>query len=94
MQKKHKMHDFWDRIGNMIVKYEDDLCSHNGVAKGYLEIESSNGIIYRSLPPDEYNVIIWVSWKPFRTIYHFSCLTDPGTIKWIKNGDADKPCGD
>lgn len=88
-QEKNKMQDFWDRVGSMMVKYDNDLCSHNGIAKGYLEIKS-DGIIYRSIPPDEYGVIVWVSWKPFRVIYHFSTLSDPnGTIKFVKNGDAD-----
>jgi len=83
----HGMKPFWDRVGEKMVKYDDDLCSHNGVVKGYLEIKS-NGITYRSLPPDEYGVIIWVSWEPFCVIYHFSTLSDPdGTIEWKESNN-------
>ena len=82
------MQDFWDRVGGMTLKYED---RHD---HGYLEIKADN-ITYRSIPPDEYGVVLWVSWEPFKVIYHFSTLTDPrGTIKWVAYGDADKPCGD
>ena len=82
------MTPFWDRVNKMVFKYEDQY------KKGYLEIKSHD-IIYRSLPPDDHGIIIWVSWEPFKVMGHFSYLTDPeGTIKWVKMETQTKPCGD
>ena len=82
----HKMQPFWDSVSKMILKYDNDLFGWDlDHKKGYLEIES-NGITYRSLPPDDHGVIVWVSWTPFEIMGHFSYLSDPeGIIKWVNN---------
>jgi len=90
MNKPHKMQAFWGRVGEMLLKHDQDLCKDNG----YLEIEA-DGVIYRSLPMDDHGCIFWVAWDPYHVIYHFSNLSDPGgTIKWVNYGDAAKPSGD
>jgi hypothetical protein len=79
-----KMKPFWDRVGEMLLKYDDDLGKH----KGYFEV-TARDIIYRSLPMDHHGLIEWVSWKPFKIIHHFSYISDPdATIKWVKYSDV------
>ena len=75
----HEMRDFWNRV-NMLLEQDEP---------GYLEI-IADGVIYRSLPEDEYGRIYWVSWEPFQLITHFSVLADPNaTVRRKTRGPAD-----
>jgi hypothetical protein len=74
-QVEHVMASFWKAVGEVLEKVD--------FSKEYLEIEA-NGLVYRSIPPDEYNHIIWVCWEPFGVVHHFSVLKDAGAKVSIK----------
>lgn len=71
----HKLKPYWDRV-NAVLAAHPDIAE-----KGYVEIVA-NGVTYRSID-HEYDTL-WVSWKPFRWLYHFSELQDPdATVRWV-----------
>lgn len=79
------VHPFWDIVRATMDKYERPLFNF----EGYLQIVA-HGVEYRSIPESDHGSVAWVSWEPFKTIPHYSFLTDPdATIEWVKGTSVD-----
>jgi len=72
----HPLKPYWDRVQAILDEHRAYLDG------GYIEIVA-HGIAYRSIPGTR-GVSRWVSWEPYRILYHFSELRDPdATVRWV-----------